>query len=171
MDAAVLEGTAEGPIDRRASRSRPRRVAVSLYVDTSCLLKVFFDEPETARTIDLIDREDRVVVSSLARIEAVIQIQARIAARLLSVAAASRLVDRIDGVLRQDPYDVVATPATIFEIAEEQILPLRRSVYCRTLDRLHLGAMHALRLRRLLTNDEGQARAAKAVGFSVVMPR
>jgi len=144
---------------------------VSLYVDTSCLLKLFFDEPETERTIELVAREDRVVVSSLARLEAVIQIQARTTARMLSSSTAARLVARMDTVLQRDPYDLVATPATIFEAAEEQVLPLARSTCCRTLDRLHLGAMQALRLRRLLTNDDGQARAAKAIGFSVAMPR
>jgi predicted nucleic acid-binding protein len=144
---------------------------VSLYVDTSCLLKLFFEEPETGRTIELVAREERVVVSSLARLEALVQIQARMAGRMLSPSAARRLIARIDAVLRRDPYDLVATPATTFEAAEEQLRPLARSTYCRTIDRLHLGAMQALRLRRLLTNDDVQARAARAAGLSVAMPR
>ena len=44
-------------------------------------------------------------------------------------------------------------------------------MHCRTLDRLHLAAMEALGLRRLLTNDEIQGRAAKARGFEVLLPR
>src|SRR2546428_2039642 len=49
----LLEGPAEAAIHRRAPRPRPRPIGpVSLYVDTSCLLKLFFDEPETERTIE-----------------------------------------------------------------------------------------------------------------------
>jgi predicted nucleic acid-binding protein len=39
------------------------------------------------------------------------------------------------------------------------------------LDRLHLAAMQALDVRRLLTNDEIQARAAAALGFEILRPR
>jgi hypothetical protein len=91
--------------------------------------------------------------------------------RILPSSAAGRLVARMNAVLKRDPYELVVVPATIFEVAEEQVVPFARSVYCRMLDRLHLGAMQALGLRRLLTNDDGQARAARALGFSVVMPR
>lgn len=51
---------------------------MSLYLDTSCFLKVFFPEPETQATIALIGAEPEVVVSSLGRL---VQIQARVAAR------------------------------------------------------------------------------------------
>jgi hypothetical protein len=48
---------------------------------------------------------------------------------------------------------------------------LARDASCPTLDRLHLAAMQSLELRHLLTNDDAQARAARALGFSVVVPR
>jgi len=51
-----------------------------------------------------------------------------------------------------------------------QIVPLGRSVHCRTLDRLHLATMEALGLRRLLTSDETQARAGLVRGFEVLRP-
>ena len=129
---------------------------MSVYLDTSCLLKLLFDEPETERTMELVTGESRVVVSTLARLEAVIQLQARATGGLMSPRSATRLLGRMDALLRRKPYELVATPVTTFEAAEDQVLPLGRSTYCRTLDRLHLGAM---------------ARAASAVGFTVTMPR
>jgi hypothetical protein len=39
------------------------------------------------------------------------------------------------------------------------------------LDRLHLAVMKSLDVRRLLTNDHAQARAARALGFVVIVPR
>lgn len=144
---------------------------MALYLDTSCLLKVFFPEAETSRTLESIASESRVVVSSLARLEALVHIHARVAARLLSAALARRLVQRIDVVLRTDPYDLVICPARIIEVAEVQIRPMVRSAHCRTLDRLHLATMETLGLRRLLTNDDVQARAARALDFDVTLPR
>ena len=62
-------------------------------------------------------------------------------------------------------------PPGIIEIAETQVRPVLKSAYCRTLDRLHLAAMQALGVHRLLTNDEPQARAARGLGFETTLPR
>lgn len=142
-----------------------------VYLDTSCLLKVFFPEPETLRAMELIARESHVIVSSLARLEALVQVHGRVAAKMLSAAAAQRLIRRLDQVIRTEPYELVPCPAGIFEIAETHVRPAVRSAYCRTLDRLHLAMMQALGLHRLFTNDEMQARAARALGFDVALPR
>ena len=66
---------------------------------------------------------------------------------------------------------MVHTPPAVIEVAEEHLRRLPREAHCPTLDRLHLAAMEALDLRRLLTNDDAQARAAQALGFAVIVPR
>jgi uncharacterized protein with PIN domain len=142
-----------------------------VYVDTSCLLKVLFPEPETARVMGLIAAEAQVIVSALARLEALVQIHARFAGGLLSRPAARRVTARLDEILRQDPFEVVQGPPDIVELAEAQVRPLTRGAHCPTLDRLHLAVMRSLALRRLLTNDDAQARAARALGLTVVVPR
>ena len=144
---------------------------MALYLDTSCLLKAFFPEPETARTLDLIAAESQVVVSSLTRLEAFSQIQARVAGGLLSPARAGRLRQRIVAVLKLAPYDEVRCPADVIDIAEGQIEVNSKSGYCRTLDRLHLATMQAIGVRRLLTNDDTQAAAARTLGMDVLIPR
>lgn len=144
---------------------------MDLYLDTSCLLKVFFVEPETPAVIDRIGREEKVVVSSLTRLEAMVQIHARLAARLLTPSAARRLLERMDFVLETAPYERVACPSRVIELAEMQIRPMAKAAHCRTLDRLHLATMEALRFRRLLTNDDVQAHAARSLGFEVDLPR
>ena len=144
---------------------------MSLYLDTSCLLKLLFAEPESARTSLLVAAEPCVVVSSLARLEALVQIQGRIAGGLLATRSATALARLLDQTLGSAPFDLVNTPAGIDGVAAGQLFPLGRTVHCRTLDRLHLAAMQALGLRRLLTNDDIQARAASALGFEVLRPR
>ncbi len=76
---------------------------MALSLDTSCVLKLFFAEPETAATVTLIAREPHVVVSSLTRLEALVHIHGRVAARMLSAVAARRLIERFDQVLRSEP--------------------------------------------------------------------
>lgn len=144
---------------------------MSLYLDASGLLKVLFPEPETSRVMQLIAAEEHVVVSTLARLETLVQVHARAAGGLLTRPAARSLIDRLEKLLRQAPYEVVRAPTAVVDVAEGQARTLPRDAYCPTLDRLHLAVMKSLDLRRLLTNDDAQARAARALGFSVVVPR
>ena len=51
---------------------------MSLYFDTSCFLKLLFTEPETARVVELITAESKLVVSTLTRLEALVQIRGRV---------------------------------------------------------------------------------------------
>ena len=67
---------------------------MSLYLDTSCLLKLLFPEPESRRVAQLIEAESSVVVSALARLEALGQLQARVAGGILSAALARKLGER-----------------------------------------------------------------------------
>jgi predicted nucleic acid-binding protein len=144
---------------------------MALYLDTSCLLKLLFAEPESARTSLMVAAESRVVVSSLARLEAIVQVQGRVAGGILTRRAATALCRLLDQTLETRPFDLVMTPVGIDAVAVGQIFPLGRSLHCRTLDRLHLAIMDSLGLARLLTNDEIQARAAAALGFEVLAPR
>lgn len=144
---------------------------MSVYLDTSCLLKALFPEPETRRTLELIAGEERVVVSSLAKVEAIAHLHGRVAGGHLSRAAAKRLSRRLDVLLDTAPYDFMTAPLTIYDVAARQLAAFAPQEYCRTLDRLHLATMEALRVRRLLTNDDAQARAAERIGFGVLRPR
>ena len=143
---------------------------MGLYLDTSCLLKLFFQEPESARVAAMLAAEDRVVVSTLARLELRVQIQGRMAGGTLSGQVASTLMAMVDRTLVQSPFEITEMPGNVYAVAAGQIVAAGRSVHCRTLDRLHLAAMETLGLRRLLTADETQARAAAACGFEVLRP-
>ena len=144
---------------------------MALYLDTSCLLKALFPEPETARTLELIAGEERVIVSSLGKIEALTHLHGRVAGGHLSRATARRLAQRLDALLQTAPYDLMNSPVTIYDLAAEQLASFSPRDYCRSLDHLHLATMEALRVRRLLTNDDTQAHAAEHMGFSVLLPR
>jgi predicted nucleic acid-binding protein len=176
----------EGPFTRTTVRRfrlktappRPGRVTGaanviddrSLYLDTSCFLKLLFPEAEGRRTAELIALERSVAVSTLARLETLVQIQGRVAGRHLTGSLAAQLRKGIEALLETPPFELVPCPAHVVELALEQIRRKPRS-RCRTLDRLHLAIIESLGLRRLLTNDDGQARAARGLGFEVTLPR
>lgn len=142
---------------------------MSLYIDTSAFLKLLIVEPESAKTSKIIGGEHQVVVSSLTRLEAFIQVQRRMAAGMITADVAARLTEQIKALLQSAPFESRDCPADLIAVAENQIVaPL---IYCPTLDRLHLAAMEVFELRRLLTNDEAQAAAARALGFGVILPR
>ena len=143
----------------------------SLYLDTSCLLKLLLPEPETRRVVEILAEEEHIVVSSLARLEAMSQIHSRVLGGNLTRASARSLVARMDGLLADDPCELLRAPAEIIDVAEGQIRGFPKSGLCPTLDRLHLAVMTALDVDRLLTNDDAQARAARALDFSVSLPR
>jgi predicted nucleic acid-binding protein len=142
---------------------------VSLYIDTSAFLKLIFEEPESSRASELIKRESDVTVSDLVRLEALIQIQRHATADLITPAKARERRAMVQTLLATAPFQFRSCPSAITEIAEKQISS--PTVFCPTLDRLHLAAMEHFGLRRLLTNDDTQAAAAKALGFEVILPR
>jgi predicted nucleic acid-binding protein len=140
-----------------------------IYADTSCLLKVLRPEPLSEAVWSAIDEEASVIVSILAELETLVQLKADWTGGMLSRNQWRQAETRF-GILRnQPPYEFRALPAPIFQTVLHQH---RNSgdKHCRSLDRLHLAAMEELKVSRLMTHDEGQAKAAIEAGFEVVRP-
>ncbi len=66
-------------------------------------------------------------------------------------------------------YDFRPVPAATFSTALRQHRH-PQAAYCRSLDRLHLAAMEELNISRLMTLDQTQGRAARALGYKVTYP-
>lgn len=145
-----------------------RPASAPLYLDTSCLLKLFFREPESARVAECLTHEENVLVSELARLEAETQLRARQLGGWLTRSRQARLAAALQKLLVEEPFTVVEVPRDSFERA--RTLSARASVHARTLDLLHVATMEALRVTRLFTNDVGQASVCRALGFDVTMP-
>jgi predicted nucleic acid-binding protein len=143
--------------------------ARALYLDTSCLLKLFIREPESVRVIELLGKESQIVVSELARLEAETQLRARLLGGLLTKAKHQKLARELEATLALDPFSVVPFPIEAFERARD--MASRTKVHCHTLDLLHVAVMHCDGLDRLLTNDAAQANLARSLGIAVELPR
>jgi predicted nucleic acid-binding protein len=140
-----------------------------IYLDSSSLLKLLWNEPESSAVIDAIADENAIVVSVLAEMETLVQLKAAYLGGDYILPQLRRFETRLAILRNQPPYEFRTLPGTVFQTALRQH---RNSgnLHCRSLDRLHLAAMEELKIARLMTHDEGQAKAAIEAGFEVVRP-
>ncbi len=142
-------------------------MADALYIDTSCLLKLLFPEPESGAVALRVGEEDKVVVSSLTQVEAMQQIFARRAAGKITATQHRKVRVAFEALLAEAPFRIERLGGVLWDVSLVQMGLAKES--CRTLDRLHLAAMEVLGVRRLYTHDRRQAVAAQELGFEVVM--
>lgn len=140
-----------------------------IYLDTSCLLKLLLEEPESEAVRLEVAREVDVIVSQLTELEAGVQLRAGRRSGAYGETRYRAYVDRLNAFRETDPFRFRPLPGSVFSTALRQDRAGRR-LHCRTLDRLHLSAMEELGLRRLMTNDVAEAAGAAALGFEVVRP-
>jgi predicted nucleic acid-binding protein len=140
-----------------------------IYLDTSCLLKLLREEPESAEVRSAVDTEDEVVVSSLVELETEVQLKGAAVGGEIRASQWRRYQAKLAAMRNFEPFHFRYLPAAVFSTALRQH---RRpqAIYCRSLDRLHLAAMEELNLTRLMTLDGLQAKAALALGYKVVLP-
>ena len=137
-----------------------------LYLDTSCFLKLFFTEPESDRVIEQVKAESRVIFSTLTELETLVQLHGHYQGGTIKKKSLFKLMGLLEELKGTDPFEFRGVDISVFQTAKRQINSA--SVYCRTMDRLHLAAMEDLGVRRLLTNDSIQAEAANELGFQVI---
>ena len=140
-----------------------------IYLDSSSLLKLLWPEAESEAVRIRVAAEDAVIVSSLTELEAEVQLKAAHLAGRYREAGCRRFIGKLAQFREMEPFHFQRLGATVFQTALRQHRA-KAAIHCRTLDRLHLAAMEELNLRRLMTNDVGQAGAARAMGFEVVTP-
>ncbi|HWX21656.1 MAG TPA: type II toxin-antitoxin system VapC family toxin [Candidatus Binatia bacterium] len=140
-----------------------------IYADTSCLLKVLRPEPLSEAVWEAIHEEPLVVVSVLAELETLVQLKAGWTGGTLTRNQWRQAEARLGILKNHPPFEFRALPAALFQTALRQH---RNSgdKHCRSLDRLHLAGMEELKLSRLMTHDQQQAKAATEAGFQVVRP-
>lgn len=131
---------------------------MTLYVDTSALLKRYIDERDSRVAESLMATDAVLVTSRLTEVEV-----RRSLARLLDAETALDAKRRVLHDL--DAFALVALDETTCSeaarIAEETL--------CRSLDSLHLAAaQRAGSTTTLLTFDSRQAQAARTIGLSVI---
>lgn len=140
-----------------------------IYLDSSSLLKLLWPEPESEAVRASVAAEDVVIVSSLAELESEVQLKAAWLAGRYGAARWRRFRGKLAEFHETEPFRFHRLGAPVFDVALRQHRAGGKT-HCRTLERLHLAAMEELNIRRLMTNDTNQAKAARAMGLEVSTP-
>lgn len=132
---------------------------MTLYVDSSALLKRYVDEADSDLADELLASDDELVT-----------------ARITTVEVRRNLARMLDGRALADARQTFATDLEAFSIVEldeatcELAAGIAEQTGVRSLDAVHLGA--AQRVGRqaitLLTFDRRQAQAARTLGIVVI---
>jgi len=141
-----------------------------IYIDSSCLLKLILVEEDSETVAAAIAKEDGVVVSGLAQLEALVELKGRFMGGEFGLAKWRQLEAQLSILIQEEPLLFRPVPNGIWDVAFRQHRN-SRDVHCRTLDRLHLAVAERLGLTRIMTRDAGQARTAEELGFEVIVPR
>jgi uncharacterized protein len=130
---------------------------VTLYVDSSAVMKRYVDERDSDVAIELMARDPVLVTSRITEVEV-----RRNLSRLLDGAAltASRRTFNAD----LDAFALVNVDATVCAEAAR----IGEETLCRSLDAIHLACALRAGRARVLTFDIRQADAARAIGLTVV---
>lgn len=131
---------------------------MTLYVDSSALLKRYVDEHDSGVADELLRSDPVIVTSRLAEVEV-----RRNLTRLLDgdVLDRQRRAFSVD----LDAFALVALDATTMNAAAR----IAEQTLCRSLDSIHLAAaQRAGRATTVLTFDVRQARTARELGLTVI---
>ena len=129
---------------------------MTLYVDSSALLKRYVDEHDSAIAVELMDTDPVLVTSRITEIEV-----RRNLARLLD--GDSWADSRRQLAIDLDVFALVGLDATTCSEAAT----IAERTGCRSLDALHLGS--AVRAgASVLTFDVRRAQAGRAIGLDVI---
>ena len=132
---------------------------MTLYVDSSALLKRYFDEPDADVAEELLSSDDELVTARITIVEVRRNLARHLDGRSLAEARQS-LDDDLEAV------SIVEVDRTTCELAAV----VAEQTGTRSLDAIHLGAIQRLGGApvTLLTFDRRQAQAARTLGFGVV---
>lgn len=130
---------------------------MTLYADTSALLKRYVDERDSERAVELLASDPELVIGR----HAVVEVRRNLA-RLLPANAATAARAAFAEDLAS--FSIVELDAATCELAAT----IAEQSGVRTLDALHLGAAKRLgTAMTFLTFDVRQAQAARSLGFAV----
>ena len=137
-----------------------------IYLDTGCLLKLYYPEPESEAVAALVS-EGPIAFVALHELELSNAVELKLFRREAKPAQARAVHELVEADLRAG---VLHRPVLNWEnvLRDSQALARghTRRIGCRSLDILHCSAARVLAVESFVTTDARQRRLARAVGLS-----
>ena len=139
-----------------------------IYLDTSCLVKLYYPEPESARVAALV-RGKPICHNCLHELEFHNALQLKVFTGTATLAQASAALAMVTADLRSG---VLVSPGIdwngIFAEAVRLVDRHTGMIGCRSLDILHCAAASILSATEFVTNDGRQKRLAETMGLNLI---
>lgn len=139
---------------------------MTAYIDSSALAKCYIREPRSLEVLDWVEQRKGATVAALALVEFRCMLARRRRAGEIDSALERSALAQFDSHVRSHAWRIHLGAFGEYAEARDLIetlpdLPLR------TLDALHLAAARSVGAADFATSDKTQAKAARALGFTV----
>ena len=143
-----------------------------LYYDTSVLLKLYTQEPESPSVrAFVLARQERIPFHSLHHSECTSALELKAFRGECSREQAARaLADVEDDLARRILVPVDVDWIAAWRLCREMARAFAAETGCRTLDTLHLACARSLAIRDIVTTDARQQQLAERVGMRAMSP-
>lgn len=138
------------------------------YLDTGCLVKLYYPEPDSARVVAAIQGKS-VCFTPLHELEFVNALRLKVFFKGAATAQVTASRSLVEADLKSDV--LVAADAEWKDIFEEAVRLAEQfsgTVGCRSLDVLHCAAAKLLAASEFISTDARQKKLAMAMGLNVV---
>ena len=138
------------------------------YWDTSCLLKLYCLEPDSETYLQLAEKSQTPLTTSiLAKTEFIHAVRQKAARKDLSKAAARKIITEFQSDIDSGHITLLPLGADVLAKAEsiaEECLTFKNPVFLRTLDGIHLATAQIAKCKQLITTDQRMREAAGLLG-------
>jgi len=145
-----------------------------IYWDTSALIKLYTPEADSeAYYRQLVGQKPKPAISDLHRVEMYYALQAKESRGEIAAGSGARLALSFDRHVTAGRYFTIPWGADVIEGSRrilDQCLASDPSIPIRSLDGIHLGAVLAAGVSRVVTADLRMKAAAAAAGIEVIEP-
>ena len=137
-----------------------------MYLDTSYIAKLYFNEPESSRVRELVRKADFIYSSlwTLAEFHAVIH--GRLREGSLSPGDARDLASLFSKHIEQGLWNLIPVNEALLRRTSALMISAPRDLFIRTADAVHLATAHEAGERDVWTNDRRMLAAAPYFGLT-----
>ena len=136
-----------------------------MYLDTSCIAKFYFNEPESPRVRELVRKGDAIHSSLWALAEFHAIIHRRLRDGVISPGDARDLASLFSDHVADRLWNLIAVNEGLLRRTSARMVSAPRDLFIRTADAVHLTTAHEIGERDVWTNDRHMLAAAPYFGL------
>jgi len=149
-------------------------MANAVYWDTSAILKLYAPEPDSTDYRQLLIRQpEDVAISFLHHVELYFALRAKETRGEIALGWAKQLFQKFEEHVSNGRYSVIPWSETVGVEARrflDECASAAPPVMLRSLDGLHLGALRAARIQRVVTADVRMRHATTIAAIALIGP-